>query len=197
MSGGFQRPGSLSKGAFGVSFSSRSERDRQQQQQQQRQGRAPPALHDRGASTSSAARHAPPGGASAAAPSGARALPAARHRRQLLYLVETHATVVLIGETGSGKTTLVPQLLLAAGWADGGAQIVCTQPRRAAAAAAAARVADELGSPLGADVGYAVRFEEVGGRGCRLRYVTDGVLLREMMDDPLLARYRWGARAWV
>lgn len=86
-------------------------------------------------------------------------LPVAAYRRQILYLVENHPTLILLGETGSGKTTQVPQYLLEAGWADGGQMIACTQPRRAAAASVAARVAEELGSQLGDVVGYSVRFD--------------------------------------
>lgn len=117
-------------------------------------------------------------------------LPIFRHRDAILYLVETHATTILMGETGSGKTTQIPQYLAEAGWAAGGRLIGCTQPRRVAAQTVAARVAEEVGVAVGAEVGYAIRFENVTTEGVtRVKYLTDGVLLREMMDDPLLTRY--------
>ncbi|KAI7836590.1 hypothetical protein COHA_009551 [Chlorella ohadii] len=109
---------------------------------------------------------------------------------QLLYLVEAHATTVVVGETGSGKTTQLPQYLHEAGWTGGGRMVACTQPRRVAAMTVAARVAEEMGCRLGQEVGYAIRFEDVSTPGVtRLRFCTDGVLLREMMDDPLLQKY--------
>ncbi|KAL8032498.1 hypothetical protein ABFX02_13G100100 [Erythranthe guttata] len=87
-------------------------------------------------------------------------LPAYKYRTEILYLVETHATTIVVGETGSGKTTQIPQYLKEAGWAEGGRMIACTQPRRLAV--------QEL---------------------TRIKFLTDGVLLREMMDDPLLSKY--------
>eukprot|EP00898_Chlorokybus_atmophyticus_P005499 jgi/Chlat1/5950/Chrsp4S06270 len=117
-------------------------------------------------------------------------LPVYKHRTQILYLVETHATTIIVGQTGSGKTTQVPQYLLEGGWAAGGRMIACTQPRRVAAQGAAARVAEERGVQLGGEVGYSVRFDDVSTAGVtRIRYVTDGVLIQEMMSDPLLTRY--------
>lgn len=73
----------------------------------------------------------------------------------------------------------------------GGRTVVCTQPRRVAAMTVAARVAEEVGTELGQQVGYSIRFEEVCTQGVtRIKYCTDGVLLREMLEDPLLTRYR-------
>ena len=119
-----------------------------------------------------------------------RRLPIFRCRDAILYLVETRATVVLVGQTGCGKTTQVPQYLAEAGWCAGGRLVACTQPRRVAAQTVAMRVAEEMGVPLGAEVGYAVRFECVSTPGVtKLQFCTDGVLLRELMDDPLLTRY--------
>ena len=126
----------------------------------------------------------------AAAGSGAGAGPVAARRRELLFLLEGHATVVVVGPAGCGKTTRIPPLLRASGWCAGGRAVVCTQPRRVAAVAAAHRVAEEVGCAVGAEVGYSVRFErrEEPGRTV-IRYCTDGVLLREMLEDPLLSRF--------
>lgn len=118
------------------------------------------------------------------------ALPIFKHRRQLLYMVETHRVVVLVGETGSGKTTQVPQYLYEAGWAAGGRQVACTQPRRIAAQEVAARVAEEQGAELGGLVGYTVRFDDCShADNTRIKYLTDGMLVRETMFDPLLLKY--------
>ncbi|KAH7544924.1 hypothetical protein FEM48_Zijuj01G0037500 [Ziziphus jujuba var. spinosa] len=117
-------------------------------------------------------------------------LPVYKYRTAILYLVETHATTIIVGETGSGKTTQIPQYLKEAGWADGGRVIACTQPRRLAVQAVASRVAEEMGVKLGEEVGYTIRFEDVTNTGVTMvKFLTDGVLLREMMDDPLLTKY--------
>ncbi|GMI77652.1 hypothetical protein like AT4G18465 [Hibiscus trionum] len=117
-------------------------------------------------------------------------LPVYKYRTAILYLVESHATTIVVGETGSGKTTQIPQFLKEAGWADGGRVIACTQPRRLAVQAVASRVAEEMGVKLGEEVGYTIRFEDVSNSDLtRIKFLTDGVLLREMMDDPLLTKY--------
>lgn len=116
-------------------------------------------------------------------------LPVAKHRRALLYVVEKHPVVIVVGHTGSGKTTQIPQYLLETGWADGGRVIGCTQPRRIAATSVAARVAEEMDCNVGQAVGYAVRFEDKTSPATRIKYMTDGVLFREAMYDPLLSRY--------
>ena len=117
-------------------------------------------------------------------------LPIHAHRTELLYLIEHHSTVILVGETGSGKTTQLPQFLHQAGWTADGRNVVCTQPRRVAAMTISARVASEMGEPVGQTVGYSVRFDAKITEGItRIRYVTDGALLREMAVDPLLHRY--------
>ncbi|KAK7302892.1 hypothetical protein RJT34_13789 [Clitoria ternatea] len=117
-------------------------------------------------------------------------LPVYKYRTAILYLVETHATTIVVGETGSGKTTQIPQYLKEAGWAAGGRLIACTQPRRLAVQTVASRVAEEMGVKLGDEVGYTIRFEDVTKPDVTvLKFLTDGVLLREMMDDPLLTKY--------
>ena len=119
-----------------------------------------------------------------------QALPIARHRRQILYAVEKYPVTIIVGETGSGKSTQLPQYLRENGWSDSGFSIVCTQPRRIAAQTLAARVAKESGCELGTSVGYTVRFDDVSSPVTEIRYVTDGMLLREAtVSDPLLSRY--------
>ena len=115
-------------------------------------------------------------------------LPIYSQRTALLHAVETHRTVVVVGETGSGKTTQLPQYLHEAGWTAGGRRVVCTQPRRVAAITVAARVAEEMGRELGGVVGYAVRFDDKTCDGTCIKYCTDGLLVREALQDPLLTR---------
>lgn len=95
---------------------------------------------------------------------------------------------VVVGETGSGKTTQIPQYLLESGL-NKGLAIACTQPRRVAAISVAKRVALERGSELGQEIGYSVRFDDCSTAQTSLRYMTDGMLLREAIADPLLLRY--------
>jgi len=90
---------------------------------------------------------------------------------------------IVTAPTGSGKSTQIPQMLLRNGFLDSG-QVVVLQPRRLAARLLAARVAEELGVPLGAEVGYQVRFEDVTGPRTRIRFVTEGILLRQAIADP-------------
>ncbi|PIB00833.1 putative ATP-dependent RNA helicase DHX35 [Cercospora beticola] len=117
-------------------------------------------------------------------------LPIARHRDALLYTIEQHPVTILIGQTGSGKTTQLPQYLDQAGWCSDGKCMAITQPRRVAATTVAKRVADEMRCPLGQDVGYSIRFEDVTSDATRIKFLTDGLLLREALVDPLLSRYR-------
>ncbi|KAE8830125.1 hypothetical protein HRS9139_06749 [Pyrenophora teres f. teres] len=116
-------------------------------------------------------------------------LPIAQLKDQLLYTIETYPVTVVVGETGSGKTTQIPKFLLEAGWCNTGQQIAITQPRRIACTSVATRVAEELGTPLGQKVGYSIRFEDVTSAATQVKFVTDGLLLREMLVDPLLSRY--------
>ncbi|KAL1511890.1 hypothetical protein AB1Y20_005172 [Prymnesium parvum] len=119
-----------------------------------------------------------------------RRLPIFDDRRALLFAIEKFATTVVVGHTGCGKTTQLPQYLHEAGWTDHAHLVACTQPRRLAATSVAARVALEMGCELGAEVGYAVRFDEVWDAArTRIKYMTDGMLTRELLSDPLLTRY--------
>ncbi|KAL7753895.1 hypothetical protein RI367_000827 [Sorochytrium milnesiophthora] len=117
-------------------------------------------------------------------------LPVFKHRTHILYLVERFQVLIVVGETGSGKTTQLPQYLHEAGWTANGQLVACTQPRRVAATSVARRVAEEMRVPLGEEVGYTIRFEDKSNPATtRIKYMTDGMLFREMMVDPLLQRY--------
>ncbi|KAI4102666.1 MAG: hypothetical protein L6R37_004256 [Teloschistes peruensis] len=116
-------------------------------------------------------------------------LPIARHRQDLLYLIETYPITIVVGQTGSGKTTQIPQFLREAGWCQDGKVIAVTQPRRVAATTVAARVAEEVGCKLGEEVGYSIRFEDLTSEKTQIKFLTDGLLLREALADPLLSRY--------
>ncbi|KKY38093.1 putative atp-dependent rna helicase dhx8 [Diaporthe ampelina] len=116
-------------------------------------------------------------------------LPIAKHRQSLLYLVETRQVTIVVGQTGSGKTTQIPQFLEKAGWCAHGKVIAVTQPRRVAATTVAVRVAEEMGSELGKEVGYSIRFDDVSSAATRIKFLTDGLLIREALVDPLLSRY--------
>jgi len=121
-----------------------------------------------------------------------RMLPAWEARKDFLKLVKRNQAVVLVGETGSGKTTQLPQFLLEAGYHIQNGEnrvIACTQPRRVAAMSVAQRVADELDVQLSTYVGYLIRFEDRTSAETILKFCTDGMLLREAMNDPLLSRY--------
>ncbi|TDG44900.1 hypothetical protein AWZ03_008708 [Drosophila navojoa] len=117
-----------------------------------------------------------------------KALPVYHCRQRILKELEANDTLLIMGETGSGKTTQIPQFLLQAGYANSGI-IGITQPRRVAAITIAKRVAQELGSNVGDTVGYTVRFEDATTERTRIRYLTDGILLREAIGDRLLRRY--------
>lgn len=94
-----------------------------------------------------------------------------------------------MAETGSGKTTQLPQYLYEAGYCKNGMKVGCTQPRRVAAMSVAARVAEEMGVRLGQEVGYSIRFEDMTSDKTVLKYMTDGMLLREFLTDPELSTY--------
>jgi len=114
-------------------------------------------------------------------------LPVWSSRKQILELVEKNRIVIIQGETGSGKTTQIPQFLLDAGYYGG---IVCTQPRRVAAMSIAKRVSQEMEVELGEQVGYTVRFDDKTSKNTLIKYVTDGLLLKEATTDHTLKKYQ-------
>ncbi|XP_048117173.1 pre-mRNA-splicing factor ATP-dependent RNA helicase DHX16 [Alosa alosa] len=118
-----------------------------------------------------------------------RSLPVFPYRQDLLSAIEQHQVLIIEGETGSGKTTQIPQYLMEEGYNAGGLKIGCTQPRRVAAMSVAARVAQEVGVKLGNEVGYSIRFEDCTSERTVLKYMTDGMLLREFLTEPDLASY--------
>ncbi|XP_046718613.1 pre-mRNA-splicing factor ATP-dependent RNA helicase DHX16-like [Silurus meridionalis] len=118
-----------------------------------------------------------------------RSLPIFPYREDLLAAIRDHQILVIEGETGSGKTTQIPQYLLEDGYTKGGMKVGCTQPRRVAAMSVAARVAQELAVKLGNEVGYSIRFEDCTSERTVLKYMTDGMLLREFLTEPDLASY--------
>jgi ATP-dependent RNA helicase DHX8/PRP22 len=115
-------------------------------------------------------------------------LPIYKLRSQLLQAIGDNQILVVIGETGSGKTTQMTQYLAETGYVAKG-KIGCTQPRRVAAMSVAKRVAEEFGCRLGQEVGYAIRFEDCTGPETKIKYMTDGMLLRECLLDPDLKMY--------
>jgi len=115
-------------------------------------------------------------------------LPIAAKADEIVELIRAHQVVVIAGETGSGKTTQLPKLCLAAGRGAAG-MIGCTQPRRIAARAVARRVAEELQTQLGGAVGYQVRFTENVGEQTAVKFMTDGILLAEIQSDRWLSQY--------
>lgn len=155
-------------------------------------------------------------------------LPIYKHRDKLLWCVERYRVTIVVGQTGSGKSTResspvpllsrssmsrllrlwwhpssswstwlkaqltpeLPQYLHEAGWTAESRVVACTQPRRVAATSVATRVAEEVGSVLGDEVGYSIRFEDLSSpERTRIKYLTDGMLFRECMVDPLLSKY--------
>lgn len=122
----------------------------------------------------------------------AQALPIWPHAATIRTSLTNADVLIISGETGSGKSTLVPQFLLTAPWRE--KRIAVTQPRRVAAINLARRVASELGTPMGragpaAQVGYSVRFDDNVGRNNSIKFLTEGMLLQEMLRDPQLDEY--------
>ena len=117
-----------------------------------------------------------------------KGLPIFQLRTQFLRAVQSNQVLVVVGQTGSGKTTQIPQYLHEAGYSKIG-KIGCTQPRRVAAMSVAARVSQELGVKLGHTVGYSIRFEDCTSDKTLIKYMTDGMLLREFLSMPDLKDY--------
>ncbi|KAJ9144840.1 p-loop containing nucleoside triphosphate hydrolase protein [Coniochaeta hoffmannii] len=119
-----------------------------------------------------------------------RELPVHKQRAEFLELYHKTQILVFVGETGSGKTTQIPQYVLYDELPHLNKKLIaCTQPRRVAAMSVAQRVADELDVKLGEEVGYSIRFENKTGPKTMLKYMTDGQLLRESMHDHDMSRY--------
>ena len=118
-----------------------------------------------------------------------KSLPIYQFREQLLEAIEKFQVLIVVAETGSGKTTQLPQYLHEAGYTANGMKVGCTQPRRVAAMSVAARVAEEVGTKVGYEVGYSIRFEDCTSDKTVIKYMTDGMLLREFLTEPDLAGY--------
>jgi len=115
-------------------------------------------------------------------------LPAFAVREDLLRVIRDNQVIIVVGQTGSGKTTQLTQFLHEDGYAQRGL-IGCTQPRRVAAMSVAKRVSEEMQVRLGGLVGYAIRFEDCTSKDTKIKYMTDGVLLRESLVEPDLDKY--------
>jgi pre-mRNA-splicing factor ATP-dependent RNA helicase DHX38/PRP16 len=118
-----------------------------------------------------------------------RALPIFRSRQELLRCIGENRVTVVKGETGSGKTTQLVQYLFEHGYAEGDMLIGCTQPRRLAAMSVARRVSDEMRCELGSTVGYAIHLDDKTSSSTRVKFMTDGVLLREVVGDRDITKY--------
>ncbi|XP_055903366.1 ATP-dependent RNA helicase DHX15 homolog [Eupeodes corollae] len=117
-------------------------------------------------------------------------LPVFEYQVDFMRLLNDHQSIVLVGETGSGKTTQIPQWCVEFALSRGGKAVACTQPRRVAAMSVAQRVSEEMDVVLGEQVGYSIRFEDCSSQKTLLKYMTDGMLLREAMSDPMLESYQ-------
>ncbi len=115
-------------------------------------------------------------------------LPISRKRREIADALRKNRVVVVVGETGSGKTTQLPKIALEVA-GDRKGMLGCTQPRRLAAVAVARRIAEEVGCDIGSYVGYQVRFDDKTGKDTKLKLMTDGILLAETQDDRDLRKY--------
>ncbi|CAH0729474.1 unnamed protein product, partial [Brenthis ino] len=117
-----------------------------------------------------------------------RFLPVFAVREELMQVIRENSVVIIVGETGSGKTTQLTQYLHEEGYSRRGV-VGCTQPRRVAAMSVAKRVSDEMHVKLGEEVGYAIRFEDCTSPDTKIKYMTDGILLREGLREPDLEQY--------
>ncbi|KAI6195478.1 hypothetical protein M3Y96_01235600 [Aphelenchoides besseyi] len=115
-------------------------------------------------------------------------LPVFAVRQKMMSVIRDNNVVIIVGETGSGKTTQLTQYMLEEGYGKNGI-IGCTQPRRVAAMSVAKRVADEMGVELGHECGYAIRFEDCTSDKTIIKYMTDGILLRECLSESDLDGY--------
>jgi ATP-dependent helicase HrpA len=115
-------------------------------------------------------------------------LPIHARREEIIRAIQEHQIVVIAGETGSGKTTQIPKFLVDAGFGQNGL-IGCTQPRRVAALSVAQRIAEELGVTYGNEVGAKIRFTDQTRKDTIIKVMTDGILLNEIQDDPMLRAY--------
>ncbi|KAL3698708.1 hypothetical protein R1sor_012784 [Riccia sorocarpa] len=118
-----------------------------------------------------------------------KTLPVWQQKDRFIDILTQNQIMIVIGDTGSGKTTQIPQFVVEAGYATDRKLVACTQPRRVAATSVSRRVADEMDVKIGAEVGYSIRFEDCCGPKTILKYLTDGMLLKEATSDPLLERY--------
>ncbi len=115
-------------------------------------------------------------------------LPVSNRVDDIVQLIHDNQVLVLSGETGSGKSTQIPKMCLSAGRGLKG-KIGCTQPRRVAAQSLARRVAEELEVPFGREVGCKIRFQDESSPQSYIKFMTDGILLSELQNDPMLSEY--------
>ncbi|KAK8827845.1 hypothetical protein WA577_007392, partial [Blastocystis sp. JDR] len=115
-------------------------------------------------------------------------LPINDYEKEIVESVKSHQVVIITGETGSGKSTQLPQILWRNGLLKEGA-IAISQPRRVAAINLARRVSEEMHCAFGEKVGYTVRFDDKSSPATQIKYITDGCLVKEFITDPQLGRY--------